>query len=265
MKRAYVTMLCGGDGYLPGAKALANSLHATGTAEPLVAMVTPDVTPAGRTRLAGDGWTVVEVQPIDNPMAAEHRLFDRFGGVFTKLNAWNLTDYDKLVYVDADTLVLRNVDELFERRDFAAAPDFFRPDHFNSGVMVLEPSRERYTAMLEALPATRSYDGGDQGFLNVFLGDWWAKPVENRLPFFYNVHNFIYQFMTHHPRLKDEFAREVRVVHYTVQKPWRAPLVTGGSELWWRNFRGTDEAPWWRELHALEDWSFERLMSTLGV
>jgi len=40
------------------------------------------------------------------------------------------------VFLDADTLVLDNVDELFERPELAAAPDVGWPDCFNSGVFV---------------------------------------------------------------------------------------------------------------------------------
>ncbi len=37
-----------------------------------------------------------------------------------------------------------------------------------------------------------------------------------------------------HPTLRGELSREAKIIHYLVQKPWEAaPLVTGGSEIWW--------------------------------
>lgn len=37
----------------------------------------------------------------------------------TKLQVWNLTQFDRVVYLDPDIVVTRNVDELFEVRHTA--------------------------------------------------------------------------------------------------------------------------------------------------
>jgi glycogenin glucosyltransferase len=47
-----------------------------------------------------------------------------------------LTQYKKGVFLDADVLVLRNIDELFNREELSAAPDAGWPDCFNSGVFI---------------------------------------------------------------------------------------------------------------------------------
>ena len=161
MKKAYVTMLCNGDGYVTGATVLGKSLEASRSNVPRVAMVTADISAAARSRLAAQGWEVRDVEPIANPAADALLVFPRFGAVFTKLRAWELTDFDRIVLLDADTLVLQNVDDLFERPGFAAAPDFFLPDRFNSGVMVIPPSKETFDRMVAALSSAPSYDGGD--------------------------------------------------------------------------------------------------------
>ncbi|CAE7648244.1 GYG2, partial [Symbiodinium microadriaticum] len=52
---------------------------------------------------------------------------------FLKLNIWNLTCFEKVVYLDADTMIVEPIDELFDRDcNFAAAPDVFPPDKFNA-------------------------------------------------------------------------------------------------------------------------------------
>jgi glycogenin glucosyltransferase len=263
MRPAYVSMICGGDDYLPGIETLGRSLVETGTSVPRVAMVTHDVSSAARARLEGSGWSVREVESIGNPRA--DRLMPRFANVFTKLRAWSLVEFDKLVFLDADTVVLRNVDDLFDRPALAAAPDFLLPDRFNSGVMVLRPSQQYLEMMLERLPELGSYDGGDQGFLNELI-DWYSLPTEHRLPAAYNTHQFIFQFIAAHPLLRERLLDEVKIVHYTVQKPWRDTVLAGGSELWWRfhDRAHPDQVSRWREkLHALEDWSFGRVVSIL--
>jgi alpha-N-acetylglucosamine transferase len=258
-----VTAMCNGDGYLPGVEALGRSLAATGTQAARVVMISPDVSASAREKLTAEGWDVREVVPIDNPNAKTAQLFPRFHNTFTKLRAWELTEFERVVFLDADTIVLQNVDELFTRPYFAAAPDFFLPDRFNSGVMALVPSRERFAAMVEMLGKTDSYDGGDQGFLNNFFEGWWGMPVEHRLPAGYNLHHFIYQFLRAHPVLRKNLEQEAKIVHYTVQKPWLAkPTLTGGSGIWWNAYFGIhpdEDAPWKDRLHAAEDWTFERL------
>ena len=262
---AYVTVLCNGDGYLPGVEALGKSLDASGAREPKVVIATPDVGGRARDRLVSLGWRVRDIEPISNPSAAGHLLFPRFAAVFTKLRAWELTEFDRVVVLDADTLVLQNVDDLFQRRTFAAGPDFFLPDHFNSGVMVLDPSADTFTRMMGALAAVGSYDGGDQGFLNTFFPDWYAMPGEHRLPVGYNMANFIYQFLRGHPSLKEKLERDVKIVHYLVQKPWQArSTLTGGSAAWWKMYLAAHpekDRKWRGRMHDVEDWTFDKLSS----
>ena len=263
MKNAYTTILCNGEGYLPGVEALGSSLKASGTHEPMVLMVTPEVRPVTRDRLTEQGWTVREVQPIANPNASTQQMLPRFGAAYTKLRAWELVDFDRVVFLDADTIVLKNVDDLFARPEIAAAPDFFLPDRFSSGVMVLEPSLAKFDRMVRSLAEAQSYDGGDQGFLNLFFADWYAMPVEHRLPVGYNMAHFIYQFMHAHPSTWDKLQSEIKIVHYLIQKPWRTKsTLTGASELWWDAYfrvHPEKEHNWQHLIHEVEDWSFDKL------
>jgi glycogenin glucosyltransferase len=267
MRHAYVTTLCGGDGYLPGVEVLGRSLAETGTQIPRFAMVTADVSAAARATLRAQGWNVGEIEPIESPTAETTQLFPRFAMTFTKLRAFGLAQFDKLVLLDADTVVLRNVDDLFERPGFAAAPDFFLPDRFNSGVMVIEPSAALFDTLHEALVRVGSYDGGDQGFLNEMVPDWYARPVAYRLPAGYNMHHFVFQFLHAHEALRKRLKDEVRIVHFTLQKPWQSVTLSGGSEMWWKYFYEAHpgaESRWRKRVHRLEDWSFDSIVHALS-
>ncbi len=81
------------------------------------------------------------------------------GVTYSKLHVWRLEEYCKCVFLDADTIVLSNVDELFERDEFSAAPDIGWPDLFNSGVFVLKPNAETFTSLTELAKTEGSYDG----------------------------------------------------------------------------------------------------------
>ena len=84
---------------------------------------------------------------------------------FSKLHAWNLTQFNKCVFLDADIMVLRNVDELFDYDEFSAAPDIGWPDCFNSGVFVFKPSKETFQNLKDLGTNAGSFDG-KLGFVN---------------------------------------------------------------------------------------------------
>ena len=79
--------------------------------------------------------------------------------------------------MDADTLVLENIDDLFDREELSAAPDAGWPDCFNSGVFVFRPSHDTYRSLLHFAVTHGSFDGGDQGLLNLYYSDWSTKDI----------------------------------------------------------------------------------------
>lgn len=59
--------------------------------------------------------------------------------------------------------MLCNVDELFDREEFSAAPDSGWPDCFNSGVFVFRPSLKTYNLLLRFAAEHGSFDGKGRG------------------------------------------------------------------------------------------------------
>ncbi|KAJ6417019.1 hypothetical protein OIU84_002834 [Salix udensis] len=58
---------------------------------------------------------------------------------------------------------------------------------FNSGIMVIEPSRCLFEDMMAKSKKLRSYNGGDQGFLNEVFTWWhWLPVTLNYLKIFNN-------------------------------------------------------------------------------
>ena len=68
-----------------------------------------------------------------------------------QIQCWTLTDYTKCVFLDADTLILQNSDELFEREEFSASPDAGWPDCFNSGVFVFRPNLNTFKVIYQII------------------------------------------------------------------------------------------------------------------
>jgi len=112
---AYVTLIMLGDKYIPGAVVLAYYLKKINTQADLVAIVTPDVSVDGKKVLSLFYDRVIDVPLIKIPNwrteKQPHRKYLDY--VFTKFNIFNLTEYKKVILIDADALVLKFPDHLF--------------------------------------------------------------------------------------------------------------------------------------------------------
>ena len=239
------------DSYIPGVVCLAKSLTLCNVKYPLICLVTDKVTENGRARLSEAQVVFREVQGIKGGDA-------QFGDSFTKLRLWEQTDFAKIVYLDADTVAIRNPDDLFEPtlsvRIFEicsiilnwsyvlACPDSSSPDVFNSGMMVLTPSQKVFQDMLHKKTTLKSYDNADQGFLNAYFGGRWYA-----MPYKYNSRRGLYD--RHPPGWYQ--VQDKRIIHFTHKKPWTYPDPTtahGNPELspfmvlWWAFYHYNESA-----------------------
>ncbi|BAP69521.1 GT8 Glycogenin [Kluyveromyces marxianus] len=183
--------------------------------------------------------TIIEVEPVDltDPVVKQNQanlmmLNNRSELAFTfmKLHMWELTQYEKILYLDSDVLPLdSDIFRIFDHvtnqtsDQIAAVPDCGWPDLFNSGVMVVKPDKGKYEELHDLAKRELSIDGADQGILNQFFnpmchdGDKLTEWI--RLPFFYNVTSpgAGYQYT---PALKF-FANKLKLVHFIGKnKPW---------------------------------------------
>lgn len=103
---AWVT-LATNDSYSLGALVVAYSLKRVSTAHQLAVMITPGVSEAMRVKLRSVFDSIEEVNVLDSQDAAHLALLSRpeLGVTFTKLHCWKLTQFEKCVFLDADTLV----------------------------------------------------------------------------------------------------------------------------------------------------------------
>ncbi|XP_050674286.1 glycogenin-1 isoform X3 [Leptidea sinapis] len=244
--RAWVT-LATNDSYGLGALVVAHSLRRVGSSYPAVVLITPSVTAAMRERLRAVFAEVIAVDVLDSQDAAHLALLQRpeLGITFTKIHCWNLTQYEKCVFLDADILVVQNCDELFEREELSAAPDVGWPDCFNSGVFVFQPSADTFSRLIAFGQERGSFDGGDQGLLNSYFSNW-SQDTNKRLPFLYNVTSAA--FYSYLPALK-HYGQDLKIIHFIgAAKPWLqqynfesrsvdAPEhLKGFLQLWWDLF-----------------------------
>lgn len=119
MRYAITTLVMGGsqvDGYIKGAIALAKSARLFSAAE-LVCMVTPDITNTESLQEAWDHVVVVDYIKSEYRPFGGNRAREVYGpwieNASTKWRCLGLDDYDKVLFLDADMVIISPIDELF--------------------------------------------------------------------------------------------------------------------------------------------------------
>jgi glycogenin len=110
--RAFVTLLTN-DSFFPGVVTLCKSISASGSNYPVYVMVSSEVSETTKQRLVPICPRIVVVDRIECPYPSppEHDA-PWISSDLTKLHIWNLTQFKKVVYLDADTIVVGNIDEV---------------------------------------------------------------------------------------------------------------------------------------------------------
>ncbi|XP_074069732.1 glycogenin-2 isoform X3 [Macrotis lagotis] len=280
--QAFVT-LATNDVYCQGALVLGQSLKNHRITRKLVILITSQVSSLLRNVLYKVFDEVIEVKLEDSDDYVHLALMKRpeLGVTFTKIHCWTLIHYSKCVFMDADTMVLCNIDDLFDREELSAAPDSGWPDCFNSGVFVFRPSLETHSLLMQHAVEHGSFDGADQGLLNSFFSNWATSDIHKHLPFLYNLSSST--IYTYRPAF-NKFGSDAKVVHFLgPSKPWHykynrqtgsviSENLTSESqhhisflELWWKIY---DESivPFFNKLqHVAELESQERTISFCGA
>lgn len=256
MRDAFVTLVTNDD-FALGARALTHSLRRTKTPADIVVMHTGGVSAAALEPLQQAGATLhqVDLLPTSDAFNAAHARKALHGAApftkgekpafhtpldnFAKLRLWQL-DYDRVVFLDADTLVLRPIDRLFEYPQFCAAPNVYESvsdfHRLNSGVFTARPDAATFDAMLERLDQPDTFwRRTDQTFLETWFPDWHGLPV------FYNMLQYVWFNM---PQLWNWQA--IHILHFQYEKPWQnhakteqlRPLIN-----LWRAFADDAEIP----------------------
>ncbi|AKH99165.1 alpha-N-acetylglucosamine transferase [Hoeflea sp. IMCC20628] len=228
---AFVTLVTNAD-YAMGATALARSIGLTGSSADIVVLHTGAVSDAELAPLKELGCRLIEVDhlPLSDGFNQRHARGNLHAAApfakgrkpafhspldnFCKLRLWQLTEYRTCIFIDADALVLRNIDKLFGYPEFSAAPNVYESlsdfHRLNSGVFVARPSEVTFAAMLEKLDQPEIFwRRTDQTFLETFFPDWHGLPV------YMNMLQYVWFNL---PELWDW--KQIGVLHYQYEKPW---------------------------------------------
>ena len=167
---------------------------------PFLVLVTSDVAQWKRDKLEQEGATIVIVEKLGSDWLQP--LTNRWKDIMTKLRLWELVEYDRILFLDADTFLLKSLDGVFddpasrplkslENNDeikpdepflptkylFASHPEVLHTNHpypppewpnFNGGFFLMSPSLQmcHYLTSLLGIPERFDSTYMEQNLLN---------------------------------------------------------------------------------------------------
>lgn len=163
--------------------------------------------------------------------------------VFSKMEAFNLVDFDKVIFLDCDILIRTNLAHWFDYPTPAATVAGATIE-WNSGAMVLTPSTKLYEQLLQYLAKSTTWDAkkkdsndtwnsgfGQQGMLSAFFTSNITEERMFTMPYGASV---LSSAVKREPSLK-YFARHrtasIETVHFTVDKPWKTRTKTSDPDV----------------------------------
>lgn len=235
MKNVYISYL-GSHDYLLGLLALYYSWKKTNSENDFFVLLSENINEKVELNINSIGIKTIRAKldlSFSETTQAENEIFnvERWNNTLLKLKIFEFVQFSKIIFLDADMMVLRNLDHLFQYPHMTATnAGFLYPGNedwieLNSGLMVIEPQLGIFNEMLSLIPrvaAKRKYFG-DQNIINEFYPNWIDKK-DCQLSEGYNVFSsylkyYIYTLGFNLESTDDKKA--LAVIHFIgYPKPW---------------------------------------------
>lgn len=211
--------------YLKGLSKLAHAIQHFSSLDALVLIIDPSNN-NGSTPVLPGHWQPCRLPAIEGPASTPPGVISSnrflFTKMYSKLWIWHLSEYRAVLYIDADTLLIRQFSGIFTHelprmvdRGFTVAMgsnDLTKSDDFNAGVMLVLPSPKEFRNLISNISFLRHDVGlAEQNYLNEFY-----RGRIHTLPFRYNG---MVSRKTEHPLIWKRSEPNMVILHFTC-KPW---------------------------------------------
>ena len=181
-------------------------------------------------KLNKKGIKTIRREKVDLPQEIidrnRSRAKNRWNYTFDKLNIFELTDFEKIVFIDSDIYVRQNIDCLFDKPHMSAVIDkHYGPNltcrclELTSGVIVVEPRKgqiEKFKEIIKTIIDKRDAIG-DQDILQEYDHEWKNKP-ELHLK---NKYNIFFPYLEYYVNFQEYSMDDLAVIHFIYPwKPW---------------------------------------------
>ena len=164
---------------------------------------------------------------LDNNNKAGNSNWNR---TFGKLKIFGLIQFDKIVFLDSDMLILKNLDDLFEKKNLSSVISGTKfPGNenwsktLNSGLMVIVPKYGEDNRLIGLIgKGDLKNRGGDQGVIHAAYPNW-PKEFSLHLSESYNLLAPYESYYLNKDLLKH---KDIKVIHYIGGiKPWNMNYI----------------------------------------
>ncbi len=234
-KRTYVTLLSSDD-FIKGVIMLHLSLKAVNAQYPLFVLCSDSISKSSVNLLKKHHLSYKKLSEhisVDTTKVNVASGYDHWNRTFDKLYVWTLTEYDKVVYLDSDMQVVRNIDFLFDKPHMSAviADQWNEPGlkKLNSGLIVIEPNVEEFDGMKKLWESgvINLKNVGDQDIIRDYYSDWETKEELHLLP---SLNVFYSEVSAGIIKKKD--VQPVSVIHYIgSRKPWMVSILANTKRM----------------------------------
>lgn len=223
--------------YLPGVYTLNYTLRRVGNKYPLSVLIPKNDNSEIKEKLVARGIDVIEMEwVVPREEVLQHNSIFYWTDTLFKLNIFRLIQFDKIVYLDADMIILNPIDELFDVPHLSAviAGKCLHPEWngLNGGMMVIKPALDEYEGLVKMLPQTicncqkQGKGFGDQDVINDYYSQW-SNWTELHLS---EIYNAMFGFGKESyfkaiSKLEKKSIEEFKILHFIGYfKPWNYPI-----------------------------------------
>lgn len=242
--KAYITLLST-ENYLDGVLVLNSSLKSCDSFYPLYCLLSVGISEYTKTVLQKNCIPYIQLEKSISAGINDDKHYFHWNFTFDKLYIWGLTQFEKIVFLDCDMIVLKNIDHLFSYANFTAvcagkqSPGGRHWVELNSGLMVITPCSETENSMIEfglsyiKQSQKQNQSIGDQDIINKFFPKW-KYHLSLHLDEGYNLFASLLTYYVRHLgySLRVGKGKPIYVVHFIGRtKPWML-MKSPKSILW---------------------------------
>ena len=154
--KSYITLMTK-DSYLPFTVALWDSWKKVESKYPFVVAIDNQITEECKNKMKelGMEYILIDTSDVDE-LVSKSKVQGNWREALKKLSIFKLYQYEKLVFLDGDTYMLKNIDSLFDMPVFTTTGRYntYHPETVTTilgGLFVFEPNEKDYQAILNLI------------------------------------------------------------------------------------------------------------------
>jgi hypothetical protein len=204
-------------------------------------ILTPERLPARLMDLFGpNGLNAIILHVTLEPPATVQPLEPAFKVSWIKLHLFTLTSYDKILYLDSDVLLLKDISPIFQVNSFAsvslACDASLDLAGLNGGILLIKPNVSQYSELLALAetPSPTNWHYSEQELLSMYFV--WLHPelfvplsTHFMIPYYgltdhglLGIHEFFGRHWLFHDKTNLDMLSRIYTVHFICgKKPWQ--------------------------------------------